>query len=470
MRTFFKATAAWVCVVVVASLACWLPPETAGAADLPAGVTAQVPVPVPGLPGAAPTSLPAPVPCLPVVGCDPAGHLAGDAAHTAAQAAFDVMGGWIAAGAVTVLTHVADLVTSTTSVHLDSPSGAANWFGRQYGWMRTLALFVVLPMLVAAAISAVIHQDPARLARAVFVHLPLAVLGTAVAVELTARALQLTDILCAQVSASLGGNVRQALDTVARAMSDVAAAGTGAGGFVATIGTLLVAFGALLIWIELLIRASAIYVAVLFLPLALCGLLWPATARWARRMVELLVALIASKFVIVAVISLAAGALANGQGIDAVLAGAALLLTAAFAPFVLLRLVPMVEAGAISHLEGLERRPVAAASGAALRVGGLAMRAFGDEGFSSAAAGFDPATGLSVAAGTALPAPAAAGPDEVGTPATGTASADPVATEAAGAGGRVTAGARPTASPVAGAGPAAGAEVDHSTPETPAEQ
>jgi hypothetical protein len=348
-------------------------------------------------------------PCVPVVGCDPAGRLAGDAASTAAQAALDAVGRWIAGGAVTVLGRVADLVTSTTSVKLDSPDGAANWFGQQFMWMRTLAVFVILPMLLVTAVSAVIHQDPSRLLRAVLVHLPLAVIGTAVAIELTDRALELTDLLCTQVSASLGGNVHQALDAVARSMTDLATAGSTAGGFVATIGTLLVAFGALLVWIELLIRASAIYVAVLFLPLALSGLLWPATARWARRMVELLAALILSKFVIVAVISLAAGALASGQGLDAVLAGAALLLTAAFAPFVLLRLVPMAEAGVIGHLEGLERRPVAAAGAGAFRVAGLVMAGSdGDGAFSSAAAGFTTDSHLATAAGTLLPDPPAA--------------------------------------------------------------
>ena len=150
----------------------------------------------------------------------------------------------------------------------------------QFAWMRTLAGFVILPMLLVAAISAVVHQDPTRLLRAVGVDLPLAVVGTAVAIELTNRALQLTDLLSNQVSASLGGNVQQSLDAVIKAMDGLAGAGSAAGGFVLMIGTLLVAFGALLVWIELLVRASAISVAVLFLPLALSGLL-AATARWA---------------------------------------------------------------------------------------------------------------------------------------------------------------------------------------------
>ena len=62
------------------------------------------------------------------------------------------------------------------------------------------------------------------------------------------------------------------------------------------------------------IRAAAVYVAVLFLPLALASLAWPAIAHWCRRLVDTLVALVLGKFVIVSVLSLAAGALAGGTG------------------------------------------------------------------------------------------------------------------------------------------------------------
>jgi hypothetical protein len=64
-----------------------------------------------------------------------------------------------------------------------------------------------------------------------------------------------------------------------------------------------------------------------------------------------------SKFVIIAVLSLAVGALGSSDGsISAELAGGALLLLAGFAPFTLLRLVPMVESGAVQQLEGVRHR------------------------------------------------------------------------------------------------------------------
>ena len=115
-------------------------------------------------------------------------------------------------------------------------------------------------------------------------------------------------------------------------------------------------------------RAAAVYVAALFLPLALVTLVWPSISHWCRRLVETLTALILSKFVIVATLSLAAGAVASGTGSDgkggsnfaAVLAGGALLVLATFVPFAILRLIPMVEAGAVAQLDGARQRSSAA--------------------------------------------------------------------------------------------------------------
>jgi hypothetical protein len=311
------------------------------------------------------------VPCLPVVGCNPIGQLAGDgakaAAAGAARASFDAFTSWVADGASALLSRVGDLIAKTTDVKL-----GAQPFLDQFDLMRRVGVLIVLPMLMAALIGAVIHRDPSRLARAVGLHLPLAVLGSFVAVELTTIGLQLTDQLSLMVSRNVGSNSDNLFGRVARGVGVLAALGKpDLGGFLALVAAVLVAAGALLIWVELLLRASAIYVAVLFLPVALAGLVWPATARWAKRLVELLAALILSKFVIVAVLSLAVGMVANSDGVDVALSGGALLLLAGFAPFVLLRLTPVVEAAAIGHLEGIERRPVARAAATGTQLMGM---------------------------------------------------------------------------------------------------
>ncbi len=99
-------------------------------------------------------------------------------------------------------------------------------------------------------------------------------------------------------------------------------------------------------------------------------MIWPATSRWARRLVELLVAIVLAKFVIVAILSLASAALANttltqsdGNTFERMLAGAALLVLAAWSPFALLRLIPMMEVAAATVVS--QRATMSNATGAA---------------------------------------------------------------------------------------------------------
>jgi hypothetical protein len=103
----------------------------------------------------------------------------------------------------------------------------------------------------------------------------------------------------------------------------------------------------------MLMREAAVYVVVLMLPLAFSALVWPARRVWAIRAVELLIALILSKFAIVAVLSLGGAAMDQVEhSITAPIIGLVLLMMAAFAPWALLRLIPLSELGA-SALESL---------------------------------------------------------------------------------------------------------------------
>jgi hypothetical protein len=131
--------------------------------------------------------------------------------------------------------------------------------------------------------------------------------------------------------------------------------------------------------LELLVRAAAVYVVVLMLPLAFAAMVWPARRVWATRMVELLVSLILSKFVIVAVLSLAAAAFASsGTGISQLLTAMALLVLSTFAPWTLMRILPFTEVAA--GAAGLLRHELPQAGGRAL---GLASVAGGAEEFAA---------------------------------------------------------------------------------------
>jgi hypothetical protein len=160
-----------------------------------------------------------------------------------------------------------------------------------------------------------------------------------------------TDQLCNLVSSAGGGGGARFLGSVGAVFG---LAHFASQPFVTFLLGAITAGGALIVWLELAVREAAVYVIVLMLPLAFAALVWPARRVWAIRSVELLVALILSKFAIVAVLGLAGAALGQTShgGLTAALAGAVLVLLAAFAPWALLRLIPLSElaAGAGSML------------------------------------------------------------------------------------------------------------------------
>jgi hypothetical protein len=278
---------------------------------------------------------------------------------------------WLADGASSLVSHVTQLISSSTTT--DLTPGDRGFF-LPTGAMLQLTTFLVLPLLLVATIGAVLRQDLRRLGRTWGVALPGAMLAAGAAVELAAVGLQVTDALCQVVTNSVDPNLQATYANIAKTLTGSLLNGSP---FIAAVIAAVFVLGGMSLWLELILRSAAIYLAVFFLPLALAGLVWPATAHWAKRMVETLVAVILSKFVIVVALSLAVRAVANGSTADDVLAGAANFLLAAFAPFVLLRFTPIIEAAAISHMEGVSRRPVEAARSAGIRAANAPGTALG---------------------------------------------------------------------------------------------
>jgi hypothetical protein len=145
--------------------------------------------------------------------------------------------------------------------------------------------------------------------------------------------------------------------------------------FAVVIGVCAV-MAALTLALELLVREAAVYVVVLMLPLAFAAMVWPARRIWAVRLTELLVSLILSKFVIVAVLTLAAAAFTNGPpGVSQLLVAMALVLLSVFAPWTLLRILPFTELAASAA--GSMRREVPTSADPGQRLMGAAL-GFGD--------------------------------------------------------------------------------------------
>src|SRR3954454_5221396 len=255
---------------------------------------------------------------------------------------------WVAKGAGWLVGQAGKLISETTTPRITSL-----WFLRQYRSMGALAALFALPLLLMSVIQGVLKRDGGVILRAAFVHLPLAFLLTAIAVTVVQLLLQLTDQMSAAVASSVGSDAEQFFKDSGKALGDVLSSSGGTNPvplFAVFLGALVAAAGAFCVWLELLVRSGAIYVALLFLPFTFVAMIWPATARWCRRLIEILVAVILSKFVIVAIMALAAAGLGQSRGGEAfqgVLAGAALMVLAGLSPLVLLRLVPFAESAAV---------------------------------------------------------------------------------------------------------------------------
>jgi hypothetical protein len=177
-----------------------------------------------------------------------------------------------------------------------------------------------------------------------------------------------------------------------------------------------------LLWIELLIRASLIYVLLALSPLAYAAFVWPSTRRILHRLAELVLALVLSKVVIAIALAVAASALTQGTSNPAViptgeaqlgtlLVGVIMFLLASLTPFLVLKLLPVVEAAVAA--QGISRGPARSAQSAVIttswvtRLAGTGAAALGGGGGAaagmSASAAIGPGTSPKPAANTKDP-------------------------------------------------------------------
>lgn len=292
-------------------------------------------------------------------------------ASSSATVVFDALTHWVAAGTGWLVVQGLALARGSTATDF----GSAPFRGREAA-MTEIALLLLVPLALGGTIGAVLRQDLRRLLRVWLVGVPVAVLATAALVAFTSLAVATVDAMCRAIvprgDFSPYGYLQHELERSGSPMV-----------VQLLVGVVLV-IGALLLWLELVLRAVVIDVAVFFLPLGLAAVVWPTTAHVTRRFVEVLVAVIGSKFVIVGALVVGGAILVGPPGMAAAVKAVAVLLLAAFAPFALLRLVPILEMAAAAHLEGLSRRSgraaVDVAARAASAASGTAGRLFGESG------------------------------------------------------------------------------------------
>lgn len=261
---------------------------------------------------------------------------------------------WVASGASWVLQNLMDLLHEGSG-----PQVTADWFTEHFGLMAGVAGLVMVPLLLVHTIVSVVRGDVGGLVRGYLVYVPVAALGTAVAIPLVDRGLAITDSLTEAFSTRVGAD----METFVEGMLATLAPEGGNSDMALAFLTLLAGFilvGAIAVWLVLTLRELGILIALFLLPLAFAALVWTRTRPWFGRLVKLLAALMLSKFVIVAVVSLGAASLAatdvEGGGAGTLITGVGLLSVAALAPVLLLQIADVAGDQLAGQVEGVTQQ------------------------------------------------------------------------------------------------------------------
>jgi type IV secretion system protein TrbL len=280
-----------------------------------------------------------------------------------ADAVFDKIIEWIAGLLADAVSKVTDaLVTLLATIKPTlTPGGAITDAAPIQASILGLAAALVALFFLFRIIHGLITGQAGQTLRATIIDLPTVVVGTLFFGFLCYTLLTLVD----QFSDPLITDYATSLDETMKTL--YSQDGIVQGGIFVIIFALLYIIAAVFLCFELFVRSSLIYLVIMFAPLAIATRVWGPTRSYARRAIETAVALIFSKLAIAVTLatgaSLMAGATETGGNV-AMIQGSAILLLAAFMPFALVRVIPMME-GAVAG-EGVARSMGAKAGGGAL--------------------------------------------------------------------------------------------------------
>jgi hypothetical protein len=244
-------------------------------------------------------------------------------------------------------------------VAADRPDLSAGWWVDKYDQMLALAWVVAAATLLLALIDAAAKGSWSGLGRAVLVDVPVAAVVGGLGPLLIQYLVDLADWLSSRLLQDLGADAGRALASSAEWFASFGAASGNPSvpllaGFVAALVTIFAAF---LVFLELLLRANAIYLIAGLVPVVYAVRIWPAASGVARKTTEVLVAVIFAQPVVALAIAMGAAASASLDGVGSTsmkefgtaVAGAVFLLLAALAPWGMLSLMPALEAAMAAH-------------------------------------------------------------------------------------------------------------------------
>ena len=279
---------------------------------------------------------------IPVISnvCD----VAGEAAATLVSAPFYWLAQAMGQAAGWLFEAVWSVFDTTTLVDLSDPG----YIG-VYNVLFGVAVFIMLIFFCLQLITGLIRRDPTALSRAAL-GLAKAVLGSFVAISITGLLLEVTDQLTIGIVQATGNTMEGMGDRIAllaAGLVGINIAAPGVGAIITIFLAGLAISAAAIVWFSLLIRKALLLVAIVFAPIALSGASWDATKGWFTKWAAFVIALIASKLVLVVIFLVAVTQVSAPIDLDLAsiadpIAGIVLMLIAAFAPYMAYKFISFV--------------------------------------------------------------------------------------------------------------------------------
>jgi hypothetical protein len=281
------------------------------------------------------------------------GAVAAKVAQTIFTKVFEFVAGLIAA-AVTKATELLISVFDAIDVKVDAKGmlmGTAS--SKLQLQMIAFGGFMVMLLFLIRLCSALMHNQMGQVARELFFDLPFTIIGTAAAGAIGFIFLQVSNAMASSFSQDFAENIGKfsgEFFTVDAIMT---------GGFFTLIFALVYIFGAIVVGIELIIRASLLTITFAVAPAMISTRTWEGTRRFSRKFIEVSLALMFAKPA--AAFALALGTAQLSDSATALspvklIIGTTITVLAAFMPFAIFKLIPVVEGAAVQ--QGIKGAPV----------------------------------------------------------------------------------------------------------------
>jgi hypothetical protein len=262
---------------------------------------------------------------------------------------FDAVTTWLLNSVEWFLTSVGQALTSASE-----PATVVNSAKDEFSTLLVISPVLMVMGLSVSTLQAIRHGDTSSLWRVYFGVAPACVAAIFLAQPLTLLILEAINELSSTAASSV-------LEHESRLVADFASLSTLTPGFGLFLMALGVVIGAWFLWCELVLRTVVLSLLLVLVPVVVPLATFPSLRRVGWRLAETFLAVASSKFLIVIALTLGLGELQGGSATEVVV-GAVTILLATLSPFVLLRVIPIIEQSALHNLDGVRQRFTRAAT------------------------------------------------------------------------------------------------------------